>query len=139
MMTLDELNEKYSFMLEDCIVDGKLTLHPTYKKWLPVCWIIENIYGHVECGNISLGKARELTAAAIEEFSKEQWSVEKMEAEFIKLLDKSIDDALNHAHYSALHPDVEKPIEHNEWKRQWLLKNLPQSLRDKYKKIGSYF
>lgn len=48
-----------------------------------------------------------------------------MKDEFLELLVKAIDDALNHAHYSLMHPDTEPPMEHNEWKHQWLLKNVP--------------
>lgn len=66
-MTTEEIIDKYSFPIEERSVNK---LHPVYSKWLPVCWIIEDIYGAVENGSISLGKARELTSAVIEEYIK---------------------------------------------------------------------
>lgn len=71
-MTLEELNERYGFgkpTYEELIERQKSgqVLNPIYKKHLPACWIIQSVWGHVENGNISLGKARELTAAIIEE------------------------------------------------------------------------
>jgi hypothetical protein len=68
-MTFEELEEKYGFK-ELTIIDGRVTLNPIYKKWLPATWVIDNIYAHQQAGNISLSKARELTAATIEEHLK---------------------------------------------------------------------
>ena len=70
-MTVDELHEKFGFK-DPTIIKGKLSLNPIYRKHLPACWIIQDIYGHVEQGNISLGKARELTAAVIEKYQKQE-------------------------------------------------------------------
>ena len=70
-MTKEELFERYNF--EESIDDitkrqeeGKV-LNPIYEKHLPAAWIIQNIWGHAAMENISLGKARELTTAVIEE------------------------------------------------------------------------
>jgi hypothetical protein len=69
-MTVEELNEQFGFneTLPELIKrrkSGKV-LHPIYDKHLPAAWIIQDIWGHVENENISLGKARELTTAVIE-------------------------------------------------------------------------
>lgn len=69
-MTKEELNEKYGFKVEDSLKNGKLVLPEVYSKWLPAVWVIQSVWGHVEAGNISLGKARELTSAIIEDFIK---------------------------------------------------------------------
>lgn len=68
--TVEELHEVYGFKDISLDENGKMILNPIYKKWLPVCWIIDGIYGHVEAGHLSQGKARELTAALLEDFSK---------------------------------------------------------------------
>lgn len=66
-MTIEELNKEYGRPVEEHIAALKSNaLHPVYKKWLPILFTIQDVYGHVEQGNISLGKARELTAAIIE-------------------------------------------------------------------------
>lgn len=70
-MTVNELHDKYGFSIESQFVNGELVLNPIYNKHLPACWLIQDVWGHVEAGNISLGKARELTAAIIEELIKE--------------------------------------------------------------------
>lgn len=74
MATFDELEEKYGFKetLEEVIKRNKqnVVLNATYSKHLPACWIIEDIYGQLSNETISLGKARELTAAVIEEHFK---------------------------------------------------------------------
>ncbi len=71
-LTIDWFHEHYGLKdTADLIKKEGLRLHPTYKKWLPACWLIESVYGHVEQGNISLGKARELTSAIIESHLKE--------------------------------------------------------------------
>lgn len=74
MMTIEELHERFGF-------DKDITpqewyerreklghgLNPVYHKYLPAAWIIQNIWSHYCAGNISSGKARELTTAVIEE------------------------------------------------------------------------
>ena len=74
-MTLEELSKRYGFgnpTVEELMERQKSgqVLNPIYEKHLPACWVIQSIWGHVENGNISLGKARELTAAVIEEHFK---------------------------------------------------------------------
>lgn len=69
-MTIEELNDKFGFKetlddLKNRRKNGQI-LHPIYDKHLPAAWIIQDIWGHVDNGNISLGKARELTTAVIE-------------------------------------------------------------------------
>ncbi len=69
-MTVTELNEKYGLdnnITAEALIGRGSKLHPVYVKHLPACWIIETIYGHVANENISLGKARELTASVIEQ------------------------------------------------------------------------
>lgn len=63
--TLDELHEKYGFK-EITVVDGKMTLNPVYKKHMDKTWEIQNVYALLGNDEVSLGKARELTAAIIE-------------------------------------------------------------------------
>jgi hypothetical protein len=63
--TLDELNEKYGIK-DLTIEDGKIELDPIYKKHIDKSWEIQNVYNLVGGEQISLGKARELTAAIIE-------------------------------------------------------------------------
>ena len=63
-MTIEELHEKYGFKPEEYVSTAKL--HPVYERWLPACWIIQDVYAALEAGHISLGKARELTAAIIQ-------------------------------------------------------------------------
>lgn len=73
-MTVEELHEKYGFDKEATIEEMMKyinDLHPIYKKHLPACWIIQDVYGHAMNEKISPGKARELTAAIIEEHLKE--------------------------------------------------------------------
>lgn len=70
-MKLEEILQKYSFneSIEDIDKRTKETkeyLNPIYSKHLPVCWIIQDIYEHVNNGNLSLGKARELVSNVIE-------------------------------------------------------------------------
>lgn len=72
-MTVTELHEKYG--LDNNLTAWELSqrkskLNPIYEKHLPICWIIQDIYGHVANENISLGKARELTASVIEQHIK---------------------------------------------------------------------
>jgi hypothetical protein len=74
-MTIEELQEKYGWKesLEELTkrLSGEAKLHPIYHKHLPASWIIEDIWGHVANENMSLGKARELTTAVIEEHFNE--------------------------------------------------------------------
>lgn len=65
-MTKEQLHDKYGFK-EPTIVNGKLDINPICKKHIDVCWIIQDIYSHVHNESISLGKARELVSAVIEE------------------------------------------------------------------------
>ena len=78
-MTIEELESKYGFdrntsvdALKDTDTANTITvaLDPVYLKHLPACWIIQDVYGHVDNGTISLGKAREYVAAIIEEHLK---------------------------------------------------------------------
>lgn len=76
-MTVEELNNKYGFKttskgFKKRLDKGESLLDPIYLKHLPAAWIIHNIYGHVHNENISLGKARELTTAVIEEHLKDK-------------------------------------------------------------------
>ncbi len=71
-MKVEELNKKYGFpasvdVLKERRDKGVSLLDPIYLKHLPAAWIIQTIWGHVQNGNISSGKARELTTAVIEE------------------------------------------------------------------------
>lgn len=70
-MTAKELHDKFgwheTFEEIKARFEAGQKLHPTYEKHLPACWIIQDVYGAVENGKISLGKARELTASIIEE------------------------------------------------------------------------
>lgn len=65
-MTIEELNKEYGYpiMPTRCI-------NPTHKKWVAAAWEIECVYGHVENGTLSLGKAREFTTAIIEKYVEE--------------------------------------------------------------------
>lgn len=72
-MTLEELDKLYNpdngLTADDFIKRHHETgtiLNQTYLKHLPICWSIERIYGHVSHEAMSMGKARELTAGAIE-------------------------------------------------------------------------
>lgn len=73
-MTKEELHEKYGLDKDMTLEELKErhrngdVLNPIYKKHLEFTWLMQNIWGHVECGNISQGKARELTAGATEEY-----------------------------------------------------------------------
>lgn len=71
-MTIEELNNKYGDQASELTLDGdgRPVLHPVYEKHLPLCWEIQSIYGHVMNENMSLGKARQLTAFAIENHLK---------------------------------------------------------------------
>lgn len=72
-MTVTELYEKYGLdndLTTEKLIQRGSILHPVYEKHLRACWIIETIYGHVANENISLGKARELTASVIEQHLK---------------------------------------------------------------------
>lgn len=70
-LTIEQLNEKYGWPVEEHINALKSGgLHPIYNKHLPVCWLIQNVYGHVENETMSLGKARELTASIVEDHIK---------------------------------------------------------------------
>lgn len=73
-MTFEELHEKYGFneTLEAVLERHKagVTLHPVYSKHLPACWVIQEIYEYLMCEKMTLGKARELVAAVIEEHIK---------------------------------------------------------------------
>lgn len=78
--TVDELHNKYGFKDELTRDEqGVIQMNPIYRKWLPACWIIENIYGHVEAENMSLGKAREITSAVIDEMVSSIYNLEIME------------------------------------------------------------
>lgn len=46
--------------------------NPVYIKHISFAWLMHNIWGHVECGNMSPGKARELTAYAVEKYLNEK-------------------------------------------------------------------
>lgn len=70
-MTINDLCDKYNWKetieeIKDRVKNGQL-LHPTYERHLPCAWIIQDIWGHVQNENCSLGKARELTTAVMEE------------------------------------------------------------------------
>jgi len=72
-MTIDELNDLYNLdkgmSTDDYIKRNNETgtiLNETYLHHLSICFVIESIYGHVFNENMSMGKARELTAGAIE-------------------------------------------------------------------------
>mgnify|MGYP003421614269 FL=1 len=72
-MTVEELHEKYGLdnnITAEALIWRGSKLNPIYEKHLFACWIIETIYGHVANENISLGKARELTASVIEQHLK---------------------------------------------------------------------
>jgi len=75
-MTVEELHEKYGFDKEITVEElmerqkSGQVLNPIYHKHLPACWVIQDVWGHVHNENISLGKARELTSAIIEEHNK---------------------------------------------------------------------
>ena len=71
-MTKEELHEKYGFKMTAEIMQkrqdaGEPIIDPIYIKHLPAAWVIPDIYGHVQQENISLGKARELITAVIDE------------------------------------------------------------------------
>lgn len=71
--SFESLQEKYGFdkkiNVEELIKkhENGIILNPIYEKHLPACWVIQDIWGHVMNENMSLGKARELTASVIEE------------------------------------------------------------------------
>lgn len=73
-MDAEELHKKYGFdkdmtpeqWAERVKVQGH-GLNPVYKKHLPAAWILQNIWGLYSVGEISSGKARELSTAVIEE------------------------------------------------------------------------
>lgn len=68
-MTIEQLNEKYGFKAEDhekAYLNGG-QLHPVYKRHLKTTFLIECVYGLQLNEKISMGKARELVSAIIEE------------------------------------------------------------------------
>lgn len=72
-MRIEELLANYNFKETEAEMLSRFKsgrLHPTYERHLPVTWVIQSIWGHVEAEGLSLGKARELTAAAIEHHLK---------------------------------------------------------------------
>ncbi len=67
-MTKEELFEKYDFKESKEEFLSRLNdLHPVYKRHLSAAWVIQSVWGHASMENISLGKAREMTASIIEE------------------------------------------------------------------------
>lgn len=72
-MGVDEILNKYDFVesYDESIkrITSDSPLHPVYKKWLGATFDIQDIWGYVEVGLISLSKARELTASVIEQYS----------------------------------------------------------------------
>ena len=68
-MTLDKLLDKYELDETDEELEErvrKIKLHPTREKWKDAVWLIQSVWGYVNSGNITLSKARELTASIIE-------------------------------------------------------------------------
>jgi hypothetical protein len=67
--SLEDLNKIYGFAYTEIVERGE-KLHPIYLKHLKATWEIEAVYDLVHAEQISLGKARELTAAIIETFNQ---------------------------------------------------------------------
>lgn len=68
-MTLDKLLDKYELNETDEQLAeriAKMESHSTRKKWNNAVWLIQSVWGYVNSGNITLSKARELTASIIE-------------------------------------------------------------------------
>lgn len=71
---LDELNQKYGLDYKSKEVIEALTanhIHPVYKKWLEVCWLVDRVYELLAGEQITQDKARELVAGILETESKQ--------------------------------------------------------------------
>lgn len=78
-MTINQLLKEYDLDSDMTYFDAIQRQKSTGSLRNEVCirhtkfsWLMDTIWGHVECGNLSHGKARELTAYATEKYFKEQ-------------------------------------------------------------------
>jgi len=67
--TFEQINKNFGFNIDEVMAAMKSDnkIHPVHARWLKYAWLIDTIYGHVHNENCSLGKARELVTAIIED------------------------------------------------------------------------